>query len=116
MRYPKRILFFLLFFSLFLNNPVKASETSNDPVCLKLYLNDGGRSMKDAPMVVSKINEYIEPKLGFQIDIEFLPASNYDRILGQKFLSEENFDILYCNTLDVSRFYQNVQKEGVSFA
>ncbi len=105
--YQKHILFLTLFFCLFLHATSEVSGIENDIPCLKLYLNDGGRNMSDTPLVVEQINQYIEPILGFHVDIEYLSAANYDRILGQKFLSGENFDILYCNTFDSAKIYQS---------
>lgn len=81
-----------------------ASQADTFP-CITIYLTDGGRNMSDAPLVEDQINQYIEPILGFHVDIEYLSGFNYDRTLIQKFLSGAEFDILYCDTLSSSVFY-----------
>lgn len=77
--------------------PAPQVETSPSTT-LRVYLSDSGRNMSDAPLVNEKINEYILPILGFQVDIQYLPDLSYSNTIGQKFLSTEPFDILYCPT------------------
>lgn len=93
-----------VFFFLFLNS---ADISAEEPVCINLFLIDGGRNMSDTPIVVEAINDYIEPILGFKVNIQHLPELNYGRTIAQNFLSGEDFDILYCDTIENALLYQS---------
>lgn len=75
-----------------------ATVSNDDTVTLKIYFSDSGRDVSDAPLVNDAINAYIEPILGFRVEIEFLRDYNYSQTVAQKFLSNEDFDILYCKS------------------
>ena len=80
-----------------------SSKAEQFPV-LKVLFCDEGRDMSDAPLVNEAINQYLEPELGIHVDIEYLPSSNYPRIVSQKFLAGETIDLLYCQNLNQVRY------------
>ncbi len=103
----KRVFAKALAFGMMLS--VAASESTvttfadEEPVKLIFYMAAAG-NMEDAPLVEEKINEYIEPLIGANVELNYINMGSYSEQIGMMVRSGEQIDVVFSFMADARNF------------
>ena len=83
---------------------------SSDTVQYIVYT--GGGSLDGAVRIKNKVDEYVYEKLGFHVELNYLPYTEYSAKLGLKLNTNEYFDMCYIGSLLTGNPYSLRASEG----
>lgn len=70
------------------------TSTSQEVIDLKMCMYSFGTNVNDSDMVVERINEYIEPLIGVNIEIEWISVADWSNQINLKLSAGEQIDLL----------------------
>lgn len=83
---------------------------SSDTVQYIVYT--GGGSLDGAVRIKNKVDEYVFDKLGFHVELNYVPYTEYSTKLGLKLNTNEYFDMCYIGSLLTGNPYSLRASEG----